>query len=512
MISKLYQTDRWLIFVTIIVSLLLSLWGNIVDDVVNNDGIEYIKSARAILAGDWMVAVQTYKWPFYSAVIAGLSGVTGLSLTVSAYIFNALCYAWMALAFIALVRLLGGGRSALWFAALVILAFPTINKFRPYLIRDPAFFALFLSGCYAFFVYLKEGGLRHNVIAIACFIFGALFRVEGIIYLFVTQAYLFGRHFFYRTNRLVGLFAICSLLMLIVVLLSWWQFTPDGDMTYLSIFTQPVQFLETVWLQVLEQMGQRLHAIKSQVLVGYSQSYSIVVLIWSAMTIVFFELLHSLYYLYFVLWFVAWKKGLLFPAQDLYRPWRYMISVALFILLGFVAVKWFLSERYPITVSLLLLLATPFLLEHWYQQYKRGHTIPKGLMVVLALIFLSGIKSFDLATKKGYLKDAGHWMAINLAESATVYTNNRILAHYFGRDSKVDPYWPYWEPFKVAGLLARQHADYAAINIKHTDPGHIEKIPFLLQSKIIAEFINEKGSRVYVIDFNQPLQHDWPKP
>ncbi|MEE9447281.1 MAG: hypothetical protein V3V09_04930, partial [Arenicellales bacterium] len=61
MISTLYKSDKWLVLTAIIASLLFSLWGNIVDDVVNNDGIEYIKSARAILQGDWVNAVQTFK-------------------------------------------------------------------------------------------------------------------------------------------------------------------------------------------------------------------------------------------------------------------------------------------------------------------------------------------------------------------------------------------------------------------------------------------------------------------
>jgi len=193
LISHLYKIDKWLLPVIISISLLLSLWGNLADNILNNDGVEYLKSSAAMLQGDWSAAVETYKWPFYSALIALLSKFSGLPLEYSADVLNALAFVWLSLAFVALVRLAGGKRSTLWFAVLVILAFPSLNKFRPYLIRDPAFLALFLSGCYAFFLYLLESRKQHNVIAIICFGIATLFRLEGLIYLFMTQAYLYYR-------------------------------------------------------------------------------------------------------------------------------------------------------------------------------------------------------------------------------------------------------------------------------------------------------------------------------
>lgn len=502
MISKLYKTDKWLMLVAVCVSLALSLWANIADDVVNNDGVEYIKSARAILAGDWTAAVQTYKWPFYSGVIALTSGVTGLSLTHSAYAVNALCYAWLVLGFISLVQLLGGRRSTLWFAVLVILAFPAVNKFRPYLIRDPAFLALFLNGCYAYFNYVKTGAARHNVIAVLCFSVAALFRIEGLIYLCVTQGYLLHQRFIGKGSRILSAVVFVALLLLLVVFLSWWQFTPTKQLGYDSILTQPVEIITAAWRQILLDMNDRLEVIESHILVGYSRSYSIVVLFWSAISIVLLKLMHALHYLYFVLLLIAWRKGLLFPEGALCKPWRFLIQTALLILFGFVLAKWFLSARYVIPVALLLLLATPFLLSSWYDDVRAGGRKAK-LWIVLALVVLAGLKSLDLSTKKHYLKEAAEWMDRNIPDNASVYTNNRILGHYFERITKVDPYWPTWQSFMTGSVLARQHLDYGAINIKHTNASYIKNIPILLERKIIAEFVNEKGSRIIVFDFGQ---------
>ena len=511
MISKLYKTDKWLVLVAIFASLALSLWANIADDVVNNDGIEYLKSAQAILDGDWAAAVQTYKWPFYSAIIALTSTISGLSLILSAYLVNAICYVWLVLVFIALVRLLGGVRSTLWFAALIILAFPAINKFRPYLIRDPAFLALFLSGCYAFFLYIKEGARRHNIIAISCFSISVLFRLEGLVYLFATQGYLLAQRFIGRGRRWPSVLALIALLLLLVVFVTWWQFSPTENLGYASVFTQPLEFMQSAWQQVIEEMSHRLEVIEAHVLVGYSRSYSSVVLFWSAASIVLLKLMHALHYLYFILVYVAWRKGLLFPEKILYQPWRFLILVALLILLGFVLAEWFLAGRYPITVALLLLLACPFLLASWYADIQAGHKHQK-YWLVLVLIVLTGLKSLDLNTKKHYLKAAADWMEQNIPHDASVYTNNRILAHYYGRSSKVDPYWPTWESFMTGTVLARQYLEFGAIEIKHGNSDYIENIPILLERKLVAEFVNGKGSRVMVFDFGKLPEAQKPVP
>lgn len=508
-ISNLYKTDKWLVWVAICGSLLLSIWANYIDDIVNNDGIEYIKSAAAILQGDWATALHTYKWPFYSLTIAFTSLLSGLSLTMSAYVVNAFFNAWLVIAFVALVRLLGGNRSTLWFAVLVILAFPTINKFRPYLIRDPAFLALFLSACYAFFLYIKGGLKRYNAMSIACFMLAALFRLEGLIYLLLTQAYLFNRHFTHRGNRLLSLFALLILLAILVVFISWWQFSSTGELGYSSIFTQPLRFFETTWGQFGEAFAIR---VEEYALTGHSRAYALMALSWSAASIVFLELVHTLYYLYFFLWLVAWRKGLLFPETSLYASWRFLVLASLLVLFGFVMVQWFLADRYSIAAALLLLLATPFLLASWYEQRTKQGAHKGVFWLVIALIVLSGLKSFDLGTKKHYLKAAADWMTDSLPVGARIYTNNRILGHYFDREIKVGDYWSTRSYYEVDALLAKKHMDYAAITVKPEDMHFLDRTTNMLNRKILVVFENEKGAQVRVFDFKQRPDAKMPDP
>ncbi len=482
------------------------------DDIVNNDGTEYIKSAGAMLQGDWATALHTYKWPFYSLTIAFTSLVSGLSLTMSAYVVNAIFNTWLVIAFISLVRLLGGDRKTLWFAVLVILSFPTINKFRPYLIRDPAFLALFLSACYAFFLYINGGLKRHNAIAISCFILAALFRLEGLVYLLISQVYIVGRHVSTRGGRLIGLLALFVLLLVLLIFISWWQFSSTDELGYASVFTQPLRFFEATWGQFGETFAERLRVVEEYVLIGYSRGYALMALSWSAASIVFLELIHALYYLYFFLWLLAWRKGLLFPQSALYAPWRFLVLASLPVLFGFVMLEWFLTSRYTITVAVLMLLATPFLLASWYTQLK-AHGKNKGVFwLVIILITLSGIKSLDLGTKKHYLRTTAEWMSENLPADARIYTNNRILGHYFGGEIKIGNYWSDRQYYEVDALLSKRQMQYAAITVKPQHMQHLQRVTNMLNRKILVIFENEKGAQVRVFDFSQMPDGEMPAP
>ena len=64
--KSLAVASRDVRFSAAMVSLLLSAWCVYLDNVVNNDGILYLRGAELIADGDWQGAVELYKWPFYA--------------------------------------------------------------------------------------------------------------------------------------------------------------------------------------------------------------------------------------------------------------------------------------------------------------------------------------------------------------------------------------------------------------------------------------------------------------
>ena len=513
-ISKIYHIDKWLVWLALSVSLLLSLWANVVDDVINDDAIRYLTAAAAMLQGDWSLALQTYKWLFYSATIALTSTLSGLSLLNSAYLLNAFFNAWLVIAFLALVRLLGGDRTTLWFALLVILAFPAVNAMRADLIRGPAFIALLLSACYAFILYVRDGQKHHNIIAIVGFMLATFFRIEGLVYLLMTQAYLLGPGRDQRQRGLARLIALTALLLLVLVVSASWWFAPTQELLGSSgLFTQPAQFFSASWGQIGHAFEYRLQVIEEHILVRHSSSYSaLLVLFWSALSIVFLEVVHALHYLYFVLWLVAWRGGELFPEARLYPIWRFLVLISLPILFGFVMLRWFLSTRYVTSIALLLLLATPFLLASWLRKFGESRIRKALFWFVIVLIVVSGIKSLDMTNHKHYLREAATWMNNNLPADASVYINDHILAYYFDRDISARPYQSDWPSFMSDASLARAGTQYGAINIKRANAEFAEAISTTLKRKILAVFPNEKGSRVIVFDFARLPDHNPPAP
>ena len=113
-----------------IVSVLLSLWCIHIDHVINNDGIEYIRTAERLADSDWAGAIAAYKWPFYPLLMLLVSKITGVSYMVSGHILNTLFFTGAVLLFVLTVRAFGGDSKRLTvLAAFVALTHPTFNEY-----------------------------------------------------------------------------------------------------------------------------------------------------------------------------------------------------------------------------------------------------------------------------------------------------------------------------------------------------------------------------------------------
>ena len=62
-----------------LVSVVLSAWCIYIDDVINNDGVEYIRTAERLAVADWSGALSAYKWPFYPILMLVVSDTLGIS-------------------------------------------------------------------------------------------------------------------------------------------------------------------------------------------------------------------------------------------------------------------------------------------------------------------------------------------------------------------------------------------------------------------------------------------------
>ncbi|MGA8260792.1 MAG: hypothetical protein WB783_11310, partial [Arenicellales bacterium] len=82
-----YERPGWCAFL-VLASLALSFWAIHLNPVINADGTGAVRAARSMLGGRWHEGLELARRPFYSALIALTSRVTGMTAAHGAYVLN----------------------------------------------------------------------------------------------------------------------------------------------------------------------------------------------------------------------------------------------------------------------------------------------------------------------------------------------------------------------------------------------------------------------------------------
>jgi hypothetical protein len=150
------------LYLTVTVSsVVLSMWMIYIDEVINSDGVHYILTAEYLSEGMWTEALQTFKWPAYSFLIYLVQLLPFTDFESAAHIVTTVGFTFSVARFLLVVNALGANPCTTWLAALVILSFPGIKKFRAFLVRDPVFLACIwvLSG---FWFAIRKAKTSHH--------------------------------------------------------------------------------------------------------------------------------------------------------------------------------------------------------------------------------------------------------------------------------------------------------------------------------------------------------------
>lgn len=162
-------------------SLLLSAAVHLQPSLPNNDGVFYILSAEAFAQGGLRAAATLHPWPFYSALIASVSAVSGLAAETAAHLTGALLLALVSALIVVLAREAGGDARVAWCAALVALCHPWLNRTRSLIVRDDGAWAF---GLLALLLLLRsDRGRRVEPLAgwAVCGVLAVLCRPETVV-------------------------------------------------------------------------------------------------------------------------------------------------------------------------------------------------------------------------------------------------------------------------------------------------------------------------------------------
>ena len=466
-----------ILWVLLALNILLSYWAYIADPVINNDGVLYVSLARIGLLGDWPTVFTSYDWPLYSGIIAGVSAVTGMSAESAAYCLNAALIILLAAAFTAIVGELSDyDHRTMVIALVVVVLFPSISKYRSFIVRDFAYLSCYLWSLFFLIRFCQQPNKISLIAWLALTLIACLFRFEAVAFVLVAPYLLF--HFsgdVLKHRRIVLLTISLGLLV--------------GVFTALILYTQQKYAAS---IAVAKQAGLEISSLQDLVFYNLSarfgqeiNSYSaLFTVVAGTISDVSYELVRRMAVVYLVFVLIAIYAGYALKHALLRRVWLIYVVTNLLVLVAFALVNSFIVSRYLMATALTLLLLAPFtivaLLARW-----QVAALGQKMLISLAflVIVVAALDGLNTITRKQHIRTAGEWMQTNIPADARVYSNSRIAMYY----RNIDPYLNLTEEYSSLRLQhylnqnTLNRFDYVAIALNPTFALEVELAERLMQ-------------------------------
>lgn len=491
--------NRLIYILTFIFSLIISFIIAAQTDVINNDAICYLISAevmnkQGLSAG--MHACSQANWPFFSFLIAKLTALTHLSYTTVAFGLDAIFSAMSSTLFVAIISALGGTQRVLWLAMAVILLSHEFNSVRQYIVRDHGYFAFYLMSIWLLLRYIALPRFRNALMFSASLFIAALFRIEGLIFLALLPLISWfntsvswrerGKQFI-QLNTLLFFGVTIGLLLVLLVP----HLIPNEGGRLPEITNQLQHGLSIVVNQFLSMKK----VLTEQILNQDSARDAGIVLSLMMVSWYLISVMSNLSWVYSLLLIYGWIK-LKSPFRQSTKPVVYGYFILnIIITFIFLLERLFLSSRYLVGLSLILMLWLPFILNAIRQ---------KVALIIIALFItlfgISGIVHFGYS--KLYIREAGIWLSQNIPAKAKLYANDFQLMYYsqhYGYDIFKQL------PINVGSIANQQwqQFDYVALNSNENDKEMINTITNEMRLTPVKEFINKRGDKVSIYQIPQ---------
>tara|TARA_R110002072_G_scaffold136124_3_gene278349 strand:+ start:58805 stop:60325 length:1521 start_codon:yes stop_codon:yes gene_type:complete len=422
---------------TVLISLLLSWLAVTLDSLPNDDTYTYLRAAESVLQNGIPAAYQHHQWANMSVLMAAIHSVTGLSLLQSAYFISAAMFALLSLGFVNLVAAIAPSRRVVWLAMLVIFSYPQINEFRAYIIRDIGFLAFSVTAIVQLIHYNRTLLMRHSVLFIASCFAAALFRPEALLFMFIAPVGLLMNAGLSENNRRRGFIRLelVSMLVIVAVLAVFAGSRIELNqqlLTYLEIYQPFVGNLRDLFTG----NDAIARAVLGEYAAQYVGDYTGIFLLTGLLSLLAACIIDSLGLVVAPLLAYGYLKGLIRierPALQLILIWA---VTALFILLAFTLITRFITTRYTLLLTTVLLIFVPFIVDRaWSIARANGHSKRFGALMMFLLLFGFIDSHFSFGASKSHLQDGATWIAGHTRSNAPLLTNQIYLAYSSGRVS-----------------------------------------------------------------------------
>ncbi len=400
-----------------LLGLLLSLWQIHSAPQINHDAVYYLLA----LQGDTASIQQIGNWLFYPYLIKGISLTLGLEPEHAAWLLNILLDTLLVLAFIRLVETLGGSRSTLLWAALLVLSLPYLNDNRAEIIRDHGYWAFTLVAMIAYLHLFREFSWKNLLLWNLAMLIATLFRVEGAVFLAIMPLGLLLNTALPLRQRLR--YAALTLLPVVVITLVFalmMAFSSSFQNRLVETITKAGSLL-SIFTEIIPGKASLL---QHEVLPQFSQSAAELTVYLGVIYSIAKDLFSSLSWLYFgILLLRRW-----FPATNL--PGEASKVIGLYAAISFLvlflhgAQHFVMVSRYTVALALVLLVIVVFSMEGLLQKARENPRLkPRMAVVAICIALLFADSLISSAKPKVYILDAARWAQENLPDGARVLTD-----------------------------------------------------------------------------------------
>jgi len=486
------------------VSVGLSLWCYAWDKVINVDGILYVNAANKFSHGDWQGAMSIFNWPFYSWLISLVSRL-GLDPEIAAHCLNAFCLVTVVVAFISIVKCLGGSREVVFAAALLVLLYPLLNEYRSYVIRDHGFLAGYLLALLSFLKYCETKSWLWAAAWGTAMTLATLFRIEGVFFLCLVPFVLFLAHDGNLRRRVAWFLKahIVSIPIGLAVLGCWFLTTDSAgkNLLHQSQIRAPVGYFEVLVNTFLVTLPEKAEVVSS-ILHDDASAYAISVVVAAVLMILCTETLKTIGPFFGILTGHGIWLGELPSSKEKKRVLLAFITLNIAYLLAVTFLKFNLTGRSAVALSLTLILWVPsswvWLYKNW--KAKRGSPLKRNWVfpaVCLGSLWFAGGGLISIGPSKDFLREAGLWVKRNVPETDALFSNDTTVTYYAGRSKEELAMRLQWdETVELLGAEPWKQYGCLAIRIRRKHPERTEEIQSLIRRAPQKVFESWRGDRV----------------
>ncbi len=429
---QLYRDRPLLVLCMIIANIILSGWCLSLDPVINFDGVTYITAAQLFLDGQGSAAYDSYSWPYYSLFIAGTAKILAIDVELAAFVLNTALVISLTLAFVCIVAELSNNNKRIILIAIVlILFFPSISKYRSFVIRDFGYLSCYLWSLYFIFRFCATYDKKHLIGWILFASVSSLFRFEGFIFILIAPYFLF----LFSSSSVPHRKKVIAFLSILIA----------GGATALLLWYVNDKYTDSV--EVAKLAGQNIKNFTDLFAANIQKSLgdenltisSFIGLLIANTGDVSYELIRRMAVFYFLFVIYAYVKRLALSNKLQHRIWQIYVATNLLMLISFSLSNNFIVSRYAMASALTLLILAPFAIDHLLI-IARESKLPKRIAIGFTFIVLAGvsIEGLDVGTDKLFVKTAGQWINENLSEDDSLYSNNKLVIYYAKRGSEAN--------------------------------------------------------------------------